>query len=230
MGFHTFYLYIYPFFLHDKRFQILIEWFCRGEGLWTREGCETSGPEPGFGDYVNDTFINCTCNHLSSFAVILNDAEAEVIECCCIRTIYTMYIFIIRYVVHHIMKIYILQIYRCCLSLFYHFFILDHKQFLAEPSIAEDVTTYTGLVLTLVLLMMAFIAFCLLRGAQTNSNTIHKNLTACLFLVQLLFLAALKIRHFLVQQEVKKVLLNGEVIFGFYIHKYCSFNFYSFID
>ncbi|KAG7177210.1 Cadherin EGF LAG seven-pass G-type receptor 3-like [Homarus americanus] len=120
------------------------------EGVWTREGCDTSDPEQGHGDYINDTFINCTCNHLSSFAVILNDAEAE---------------------------------------------------FMAEPSIAEDVTTYTGLVLSLVLLLMAFIAFCLLRGAQTNSNTIHKNLTVCLFLVQLLFLAALKIRHILVQQE-----------------------------
>ena len=64
-------------------------------------------------------------------------------------------------------------------------------------------TTYTGLVLTLVLLLLAFVAFCLLRGAQTNSNTIHKNLTACLFVVQLLFLAALKIRHFLVQEEVR---------------------------
>ncbi|XP_064085068.1 protocadherin-like wing polarity protein stan isoform X1 [Macrobrachium nipponense] len=122
----------------------------KNEGLWTRDGCFTSGPEPGFGEYANDTFINCTCNHLSSFAVILNDAEAE---------------------------------------------------FLAEPSIAEDVTTYTGLILSLVLLLLAFIAFCLLRGAQTNSNTIHKNLTACLFLVQLLFLTALKLRHFLVQQE-----------------------------
>lgn len=50
----------------------------RGEGLWTREGCKTSVPEPGYGEYINDTFINCTCNHLSSFAVILNDAEAEV--------------------------------------------------------------------------------------------------------------------------------------------------------
>lgn len=75
-------------------------------------------------------------------------------------------------------------------------------QFLAEPSIAEDVTTYTGLILTLVLLLLAFIAFCLLRGAQTNSNTIHKNLTACLFLVQLLFLTTLKMRPFIVQQEV----------------------------
>lgn len=63
-------------------------------------------------------------------------------------------------------------------------------------------TTYTGLILSLVLLLLAFIAFCLLRGAQTNSNTIHKNLTACIFIVQLLFLAALKIRHILVQQEV----------------------------
>lgn len=51
---------------------------CSKEGVWTREGCDTSEPEPGYGEYLNDTFINCTCNHLSSFAVILNDAEAEV--------------------------------------------------------------------------------------------------------------------------------------------------------
>lgn len=38
----------------------------------------TSAAERGYGEYVNDTFINCTCDHLSSFAVILNDAEAEV--------------------------------------------------------------------------------------------------------------------------------------------------------
>ncbi|CAL4108899.1 unnamed protein product [Meganyctiphanes norvegica] len=120
------------------------------QGVWTRKGCHTSLPEPGYGEFTNATFINCTCNHLSSFAVILNDAEAE---------------------------------------------------FLAEPSIAEDVTTYTGLISSLVLLLVAFIAFCVLRGAQTNSNTIHKNLTACLFLVQLLFLTALKIRMMLVQQE-----------------------------
>lgn len=46
--------------------------------MWTRDGCVTSAAERGYGDYVNDTFINCTCDHLSSFAVILNDAEAEV--------------------------------------------------------------------------------------------------------------------------------------------------------
>ncbi|XP_076066701.1 protocadherin-like wing polarity protein stan isoform X3 [Oratosquilla oratoria] len=119
-------------------------------GVWSREGCETGTPEPGTGLYVNDTIINCTCNHLSSFAVILNHAEAE---------------------------------------------------FLAEPSVAEDVTTYTGLILSLLLLLASFVAFSVLRGAATNSNTIHKNMTACLFLAQLLFLFALKARQILVQQE-----------------------------
>ncbi|RXG51616.1 Protocadherin-like wing polarity protein stan [Armadillidium vulgare] len=112
-----------------------------GEGIWTREGCHTSSPEKGVGQYINDTFVNCTCDHLSSFA------------------------------------------------------------FLAKPSVAEDVTTYTGLILSLVLLMVSFIAFCLLKGAPTNSNTIHKNITASLFIVQILFLVALKKRYYLISQE-----------------------------
>ncbi|KAB7505845.1 Cadherin EGF LAG seven-pass G-type receptor 1 [Armadillidium nasatum] len=121
-----------------------------GEGIWTREGCHTSSPEKGVGQFINETFVNCTCDHLSSFAVIVNDIEAE---------------------------------------------------FLAKPSVAEDVTTYTGLILSLVLLMISFIAFCLLKGAPTNSNTIHKNITASLFIVQILFLVALKKRYYLISQE-----------------------------
>ena len=67
---------------------------------------------------------------------------------------------------------------------------------------AEDITTYTGLVLSLVFLLLAFVAFCLLGREATNSNSIHQNITACLFLAQLLFLIALKTRHSIVHLEV----------------------------
>lgn len=53
----------------------------------------TSAAERGYGEYVNDTFINCTCDHLSSFAVILNDAEAEV------KILISFFLSVFRYVV-----------------------------------------------------------------------------------------------------------------------------------
>lgn len=41
-----------------------------------------------------------------------------------------------------------------------------------------------------------------MRGANTNSNAIHKNLVACVFLAELLFFIALKGRKPLIELEV----------------------------
>ena len=81
-------------------------------------------------------------------------------------------------------------------------FTVFFLQFLAEPSRAENITTYTGLVLSLIFLSIAFVAFCVLGKEATNSNSIHQNITACLFIAQLLFLIALKTRRSLVTLEV----------------------------
>ncbi|GFV09493.1 protocadherin-like wing polarity protein stan [Trichonephila clavipes] len=78
---------------------------------------------------------------------------------------------------------------------------ITDKEYFMEESTAQDVVSYLGIVISLLMLLAAFLIFCLLRGPQTNSNTIHKNLVACIFLAQLLFLIALKLRRPLVQRE-----------------------------
>ncbi|XP_042896981.1 protocadherin-like wing polarity protein stan isoform X2 [Parasteatoda tepidariorum] len=78
---------------------------------------------------------------------------------------------------------------------------ITDKEYFMEESTAQDVVSYLGIVISLLMLLAAFLIFCLLRGPQTNSNNIHKNLVACIFLAQLLFLIALKLRRPLVQRE-----------------------------
>ncbi|XP_035231471.1 protocadherin-like wing polarity protein stan isoform X2 [Stegodyphus dumicola] len=78
---------------------------------------------------------------------------------------------------------------------------ITDKEYFMEESTAQDVVSYLGIVISLLMLLAAFLIFCLLRGPQTNSNNIHKNLVACIFIAQLLFLIALKLRRPLVQRE-----------------------------
>ncbi|XP_062386988.1 adhesion G protein-coupled receptor L1 [Sardina pilchardus] len=50
------------------------------------------------------------------------------------------------------------------------------------------VITWVGIVISLVCLAICISTFCLLRGLQTDRNTIHKNLCVNLFIAELLFL------------------------------------------
>ncbi|KAG8196303.1 hypothetical protein JTE90_013791 [Oedothorax gibbosus] len=78
---------------------------------------------------------------------------------------------------------------------------ITDKEYFLDESRAQDVVSYLGLVVSLLMLLGSFLIFCLMRGPPTNSNDIHKNLVACIFLAQLLFLIALKLRRPLVQKE-----------------------------
>ncbi|XP_023244632.1 protocadherin-like wing polarity protein stan isoform X2 [Centruroides sculpturatus] len=78
---------------------------------------------------------------------------------------------------------------------------ITDREFLIEESVAQDIVSYVGIIISLLMLAASFIVFCILRGLQTNSNTIHKNLVACLFFAELLFLVALKSRRNLVHKE-----------------------------
>jgi len=49
---------------------------------------------------------------------------------------------------------------------------------------------------------VAFICLTVIRGLQTNSNSIHRNFIICLFLAQLAFLVALKLRGIMQHHEV----------------------------
>uniref|UniRef100_T1IKX4 Cadherin EGF LAG seven-pass G-type receptor 1 n=1 Tax=Strigamia maritima TaxID=126957 RepID=T1IKX4_STRMM len=117
------------------------------QGRWAIEGCETLIIVDRT---LNSTAVNCTCNHLSSFAVLID---------------------------------------------------LKDEEFVVKETVAESVVSYTCVISSLVLLFVAFIVFCALHGLQTNSNTIHKNMTICIFVTELVFLVALKLRSDLIHKE-----------------------------
>jgi cadherin EGF LAG seven-pass G-type receptor 1 len=54
------------------------------------------------------------------------------------------------------------------------------------------------------MLLAALLILVLIRGVETNSNSIHKNVVACVFLAELVFFVALKARKSLVQHEVSR--------------------------
>lgn len=78
--------------------------------------------------------------------------------------------------------------------------VLD-LEYVPEPSLLEDVTSYSAFILALPLLLAALLILALIRGTATNSNSIHKNLVFCVFVAELLYLVALKARNPLVANE-----------------------------
>lgn len=76
-------------------------------------------------------------------------------------------------------------------------------QYIPEPSLLEDVSSYSAFCLSLPILLLVLLALCLVRGgAATISNTIHKNLVFSVFMSELLYFVALKGRNSLVVNEV----------------------------
>ncbi len=67
---------------------------------------------------------------------------------------------------------------------------------------AQIIVSYTGVIISLILLAVTLFLLSVIRGLETNSNSIHRNLVFCLFLAELIFLIALRIRGLLVQKEV----------------------------
>lgn len=117
-------------------------------GHWSSTGCSVQWSKV---PHTNRTVVNCTCWHLSTFAVVMDLVDEDRIP---------------------------------------------------DASLAEEVMTTIGLGLAILSLTMALTVFCLLRGLQTNSNTIHKNLALCTLLISIVFLIALRMRKTLVHKEV----------------------------
>ncbi|XP_063227767.1 protocadherin-like wing polarity protein stan [Bacillus rossius redtenbacheri] len=122
----------------------------RGVGEWSRSGCQTDVPDDWQFSMTEPFLVNCTCNHLSIFAVLVDVIDIE---------------------------------------------------YIPEPSMLEDVTTYTAFSFSLPLLFTTLLILTVIRGVETNSNSIHKNVTLCVFLAELLFFVALKARKTLTQHE-----------------------------
>ncbi|KAJ4450280.1 hypothetical protein ANN_01700 [Periplaneta americana] len=122
----------------------------RGFGEWSRAGCQTEVSDDWHVSVTKPFLVNCTCNHLSTFAVLVD---------------------------------------------------LVDMQYIPDPSLAEDIATYGGFCFALPMLLAALLILVLIRGVETNSNSIHKNVVACVFLAELVFFIALKARKTLVQHE-----------------------------
>lgn len=75
-------------------------------------------------------------------------------------------------------------------------------QFIPEPSFLENVMSYSCFSLSLPLLLGTYFILALIRGLQTNSNTIRKNLVVCVFFAELMYFLALKVRKLMVENEV----------------------------
>lgn len=142
---------------------------------WTRIGCHTEMPdyEKVQEDENGLILINCTCTHVSSYAVLIDVIDPEDIP---------------------------------------------------EPSLLVQITSLSAFVVSLPILFCVIIALALLRGLQTNSNTIHQNLVFCIFVAELLFFVAWQARRSLVENDVS----TNHIHFNshksslnlFYLHSY----------
>ncbi|XP_066248043.1 protocadherin-like wing polarity protein stan isoform X1 [Euwallacea similis] len=74
-------------------------------------------------------------------------------------------------------------------------------EYVPEPSLLEDISSYSCFSMALPLLLATYLILAFIRGLQTNSNTIRKHLVLCVFLAELLYLMALKARKFFVSIE-----------------------------
>ena len=81
-----------------------------------------------------------------------------------------------------------------------------------ESTIAEDIITYIGLVASVAFLTVAFICLSIIRGLQTNSNSIHRNFIICLLLAQAVYLLALKLRSLVHHHEVCSIYFKDNMI------------------
>ncbi|XP_052128982.1 protocadherin-like wing polarity protein stan isoform X1 [Frankliniella occidentalis] len=122
------------------------------EGQWSRAGCQTEVQQTPMwrGGVRLPVLINCTCSHLSTFAVLVDVVDLD---------------------------------------------------YIPEPSDLEDAATWLGFTFALPLLLTALIILAFIRGLETNSNSIHKNLVFCVFLAETIYFAALKARRSLVIHE-----------------------------
>ncbi|XP_055533079.1 protocadherin-like wing polarity protein stan isoform X2 [Wyeomyia smithii] len=70
-----------------------------------------------------------------------------------------------------------------------------------EPSLLVQITSYSAFLMSLPMLFVVILSLALLRGLQTNSNTIHQNMLLCIFVAELLFFAGIQARRELVDNE-----------------------------
>lgn len=128
-----------------------------GTGGWSSKGCEVLNR--------NNSHISCQCNHMTSFAVLMDISKREVL------------------------------LKRFCHFSFMSFALLltsDSMSWNCSPQHGDvlplKIVTYTTVSVSLFLLLLTFILLCLLRRLRSNLHAIHRNLVAALFFSELVFL------------------------------------------
>lgn len=119
---------------------------------WTRLGCQTQTPNYEAEFLIEDgpLIINCSCTHISNYAVLIDVIDPDDIP---------------------------------------------------EPSLLIQITTLSAFMVSLPILFVVLVALALLRGLQTNSNTIHQNLVLCVFFAEMLFFVGFQSRRNLIDTE-----------------------------
>merc|ERR1719266_1670193 len=117
---------------------------------WTQDGCETYLPDLWQFSKASELAVNCTCYHVSAYAV-LSESAAEGLE-------------------------------------------------IMSPVNTDPLVLYST-VASLVILAAAALAFSLLYGLATNTNSIHRFIVLCLFTAQLLFLVAAQYHHLIIKAD-----------------------------
>ena len=117
---------------------------------WTQDGCETFLPDLWQFSQASELAVNCTCYHVSTYAVLAESAAAG------------------------------LEV--------------------MSPVNTDSLVLYST-VASLVILAAAALAFSLLYGLATNTNSIHRFIVLCLFTAQLLFLVAAQYHHLIIKAD-----------------------------
>lgn len=94
-------------------------------------------------------------------------------------------------------------------------------QYIPEPSDVEDAATWLGFTLALPLLLTALLILAFIRGLETNSNSIHKNLVFCVFLAEVVYFLALKARRSLVMHEVRILAFKNSALIYYLFYLIC---------
>lgn len=143
-------------------FLLLCVGVCRigGTGGWSSKGCEVLNR--------NNSHVSCQCNHMTSFAVLMDISKREVLP-----------------------KTRLFSFRQASCFLFFAV-LINSSSCLISPQHGDvlplKIVTYTTVSVSLFLLLLTLIMLCLLRRLRSNLHAIHRNLVAALFFSELVFL------------------------------------------
>lgn len=151
------------FFLFAFCYKCVDVFRIEGTGGWSSKGCEVLNR--------NNSHISCQCNHMTSFAVLMDISKREVLPKRC------LFSFLWNNQPSFLFSIF-------CLVIDFWLDVLPQH----GDVLPLKIVTYTTVSVSLFLLLLTLILLCLLRRLRSNLHAIHRNLVAALFFSELVFL------------------------------------------